>query len=335
MILVTGGTGFLGSHLLFHLVSSGEKVRALKRKSGDLKNIRNVFEYYKEGSSALVDLIEWVDSDLLDYISIVDCMKDIKYVYHSAALVSFNNHDRKKMMDANVRGTANIVNAALINNIEKLCFVSSIAAFGKHEDNLIIDEQTPRSPSQKRSVYSLSKYKAELEVWRGIAEGLEAVIVNPSVILGYYSWNYGSSNIFPVINKGLKFYTSGSTGFVDVRDVVKIMISLMHSNISGERFCISSENLSYRDIINQVSGCLDKKEPLFYLYPFFLRCYALSLSIISTFTGNTPQVSIESARSAYKNSAYSNEKIRKLLNYEFIPVKQTIAELAAIFLRLQ
>ena len=192
MILVTGGTGFLGSHLLFHLVSSGEKVRALKRKSGDLKNIRNVFEYYKEGSSALVDLIEWVDSDLLDYISIVDCMKDIKYVYHSAALVSFNNHDRKKMMDANVRGTANIVNAALINNIEKLCFVSSIAAFGKHEDNLIIDEQTPRSPSQKRSVYSLSKYKAELEVWRGIAEGLEAVIVNPSVILGYYSWNYGS-----------------------------------------------------------------------------------------------------------------------------------------------
>jgi nucleoside-diphosphate-sugar epimerase len=239
------------------------------------------------------------------------------------------------MMDANVRGTANIVNAALINNIEKLCFVSSIAAFGKHEDNLIIDEQTPRSPSQKRSVYSLSKYKAELEVWRGIAEGLEAVIVNPSVILGYYSWNYGSSNIFPVINKGLKFYASGSTGFVDVRDVVKIMISLMHSNISGERFCISSENLSYRDIINQVSGCLDKKEPPFYLYPFFLRCYALSLSIISTFTGNTPQVSIESARSAYKNSAFSNEKIRKLLNYEFIPVKQTIAELAAIFLRLQ
>jgi len=333
MILVTGGTGFVGSHLLFHLVNMGEKVRVLKRKSSNLNNVYKVFDYYKPGASGLVSQIEWFESDLSDYSSLVDAMQDIQFVYHVAALVSFNTHDRLKMNITNVTGTSNIVNAAIHQNVRKLCYMSSVAAFAHPDGSDPVNEDNMRQPGDKYSAYSSSKYKAELEVWRGIAEGLDAVILNPSVIMGYYSWSNGSSNFFPLVNRGMNYYPSGSTGFVDVKDVVNIMIRLMHSNISGERFCINSENLSYRDLLILVSKSLCKKEPSRRLSPFFLKSFAHAQSLMALMTNLVPLVTIDTARSAFNNCMYSNKKIKNLLNYEFIPLSQTVKELGSLFLK--
>ena len=184
MIVVTGGTGLVGAHLLYDLCKKHEHVRALKRQNSDLKQVKKTFFYYSHDAENLFQKIEWVNADVTDYFSLEDAFKDAKQVYHVAAMVSFHEKDNRKMMEINVKGTANVVNAALHHKIEKLCYVSSIAALGRPDANELATEETPWKDSDKSTAYSISKYKAELEVWRGIEEGLNAVIVNPSVILG-------------------------------------------------------------------------------------------------------------------------------------------------------
>ena len=329
VVLVSGGTGLLGSHLLFKLAYEGNSIKAIKRSSSNLNYVLKVFNYYSNNAIELFKKIHWYELDILDADAVNDCMNDVKQVYHSAAIVSFNPEDKEGMIRNNVLGTANMVNAAIENNIEKFCHVSSIAALGKTDE--IVSEETFRKPGSENSGYSISKYRSELEVWRGITEGLNAVIVNPSIILGPGNWPNGSASIFYKMWKGLKFYTKGSGGYVDVMDVVKIMMLLMKSDIKNERFIVSSENLKYREVFNKIADNLEVKKPSFYVNKVMLS-FAWKLEfLLSKILNKSPLVTKEIVESAQSISKYSNKKIANALDYEFISINESIKRISKLF----
>jgi nucleoside-diphosphate-sugar epimerase len=232
----------------------------------------------------------------------------------------------------NARGTANLVNACLDNNIRKLCHVSSIAAIGRAENEDVIDEKVVWKASRRNSNYAISKYAAEREVWRGIEEGLEAVIVNPSIILGPGEINSGSTRLIRTVDKGLKYYTSGVNGFVDVRDVVRIMEKLMESEISAERFIVSAENLSYKELFAIIAAGLNKPEPRYQAGKWMGEVVWRFEYLKSKLTGKKPLVTSETARTASNHYRYTSEKVRTRLDYNFIPVKQSIHDACSFHL---
>jgi dihydroflavonol-4-reductase len=333
MILVTGGTGLIGSHLLYELVRQNKKVKALKRSTSKIENVYKIFSYYSENPEKLFSEIEWVEGDVMDKMSLQDVFPGISKVYHCAAMVSFNPGERKKMLEVNIEGTANIVNACLKSGIEKLCFVSSTAALGVMSGSEFVNETALWKPAMSYSLYSVSKFRSEMEVWRGIEEGLNAVIVNPSIMLGPGDLNRSSGRIFKAIWNGLKFYTLGVTGFVDVRDVVKSMIKLMESDISGERYIISSENLSYKEIFEMIAKAFNRKPPNIHAVPF-LTGLAWRLDWLRSKILNTqPLINRETVRYGHKKTFFSNQKIRNAIGIEFRPVVDTIQETAEFFLK--
>jgi len=331
MILVTGGTGMLGAHLLLELAGRGEKIRAIIRDKNKLANVNKIFSFYGAIPDELQSNIEWVDADLLDIESLNESFKGINKVYHAAAMVSFNPRDKYQMIYNNVKGTANIVNASVKSGIEKLCHVSSVAALGHAELNTFADEETFRNPKEKYSGYSISKFRSELEVWRGITEGLNAVIVNPSVILGPGDWHSGSPSIFWNISKGLKFYTRGITGYVDVLDVARGMIELMESDVINERFIISAENLSFQELFNHVADAIGTKRPSFYANPFLLELAWRFEALKSRLTGKTPLITKDTIRSAKNTCLYSSKKIEEKLDFKYTPIRKSILRIAENF----
>jgi dihydroflavonol-4-reductase len=330
MILVTGGTGLLGSHLLFNLISSGKKVRALKRNSSDTGMVQKIFSYYTASPESLAANIEWVDGDLLDFASIEDALEGISEVYHAGAMVSFYAADHKKMLKVNIEGTANLVNLSLEKKIDKFCFVSSVSTLGRADHNGLTDEETFWVPTGKNSVYAISKYGAEREVWRGMEEGLNAVVVNPSVILGPGFWN-DNSGLFRLVWEGLKFYTKGINGYVDVNDVVKAMILLMEKSLFNDRFIISSDNISYQQLFILMAKYLDKPAPTINVPPMLSHIAWRVEAARCLLTGLKPEVTKEMATTATQQYTFSNEKIRKTLSFEFLPVEESIRQTCEIF----
>ncbi|MFM7021599.1 MAG: NAD-dependent epimerase/dehydratase family protein [Flavobacteriales bacterium] len=328
MNFITGGIGIVGSRLIYDLLLSGEKVRALKRKESNLDTFHKIIRFYS-GDQHILDNLEWMEGDINDILSLEEGMKDCSYVYHCAAAVSFFKNDKDRMFKINVEGTRNVVNTALKCNIKKLCYVSSTAALGGSEVNGLITEEALWQDEKGRSNYAISKKLAELEVWRGIEEGLNAVIVNPSVILG--PGDKSSSTLFTKVNKGLRFYTHGVNGYVDVRDVSNIMIKLMHSDISGERFLAISENISFRELFDSIAEHLHKQAPTIeakrWMAEIIWRLEALRSALF-----NTPAfVTKETSASAFSSSRYSNEKARARLNHKFIPVFTSIKEISRFY----
>ena len=248
MILVTGGTGLVGAHLLYRLMADGENLIALYRSEKSRQITKEIFGTYPKPE--LFDQLNWVEGDILDIEFLNSCIKDVEEVYHCAAVVSFNPSDEDALMKVNIEGTANVVNACLSQNVRKLCYVSSIGAFGRAKRNEMVNENTHWENDLKPSNYSVSKYHAEMEVWRGIEEGLNAVIVNPSTVLGSGNWHRGSSAIFTKVWNGLPFYTEGINGYVDVLDVVEIMISLMKSDINKETVSCSGRESTLSKIFD-------------------------------------------------------------------------------------
>ena len=329
MVLVSGGTGLVGSHLLYKLVSEGKKIKAIKRSSSNLNNVLKVFNYYCDNAKELFKKIQWYELDILDADGVNDCMDGVKQIYHSAAIVSFNPKNKEEMIRNNVLGTANMVNAALYNKIEKFCHVSSIAALGSSDN--IVSEETFRKPGSEYSGYSISKYRSELEVWRGITEGLNAVIVNPSIILGAGNWQSGSASMFYKVWKGLKFYTKGSGGYVDVLDVVKIMMLLMKSDIKNERFIISAENLEYREVFNKIADNLEVKKPSVFVNKLMLSLAWRFEFILSKMINRNPLITKEIAASAQSISSYSNKKVVDVLDYKFLSIDESIKRTSKLF----
>jgi len=331
MILVTGGTGLVGSHLLYELVKENQPVRALIRNLSRIEGVKRVFSYYTSNAQELIEKIEWVVGDVLDLTALYEAFNDVTEVYHCAAIVSFEGKNENEIIRINTEGTANIVNLSVEAGIKKLCHVSSIASLGDALNGELVDENSKWIASKNRSAYSVSKFKSEMEVWRGIQEGLNAVIVNPSVILGPGFWNTGSGSLFATAAKGMKYYTLGGTGFVDVRDVAKLMVELMNSNITNERFVLNSENIIYKDFFQMISDETGVKRPK---KPATRRLLKLALildCVASTLKLKKREITKDIVRSSLSVSKYSSNKIKETLNYNFIPVDKTIQELSVLY----
>jgi dihydroflavonol-4-reductase len=332
MILVTGATGLVGSHLTFELLRSGRKVRALKRPSSDPGMLKKVFGLYSDQPEDLLSQLEWAEGDILDVFSLEEAMEGVDMVYHCAALVSFLPEDKKKLVRINTEGTTNVVNAALEKKVRKICHVSSIAALGRPEKQAeLIDENLVWKTSKNNSIYAVSKYGAEREVWRGTAEGLDAVIVNPSIILGVAGPGQGSSRIFNTVWEGLKFYPPGKNGFVDVRDVVRAMILLMDSDIRNERYVLNVDNISYKRLFELIAAEMGKPAPGIKVNPFLSGLAWRLEKARSMVTGVKPLITRETAHTAVQHYEYSNEKIKKELGFVFTPIEETISHFCRIF----
>lgn len=332
MILVTGATGLVGGHLLWHLVQQNENVVAIKRASSRLEPLRTIFSFYTHEPDVFLQKIEWRIADVLDEQSLVLALKDIEVIYHCAAVVSLSNGS-EAMIDTNVRGTSNIVNGALNAGVKKLCFVSSIAACGHATKGQLIDESTEWTDNEKRSPYSRSKFYSEQEVWKGIGRGLNAVIVNPGVILGVSGTDTGSSKLFAQVRKGLMFYTNGGSGYVDVQDVVRAMIWLTNSEIHSERFILVSENCSNKDILSWMADGFGKQRPFIGIGRKALGAVGLLSELLAVVFRFTPLIDRQMAQSATNRSFYSSRKIIELTGFLFTPVSKCIADVCGFLSR--
>jgi len=321
MVFVTGGTGFIGTHLLRALLQRGEKIRALKRTQSKI--------FLEEEFSKQ---IEWIEGDVLDIGSLEDGVENCEEVYHCAAFVRFLPQDRDQLMKVNIEGTANVVNACLEKNVSKLVHVSSVAAIGRSRGEEVVNENSEWEDSKLHSQYAISKFLAEREVWRGIAEGLNAVIANPSLIIGSGNWNDGSPSMFKRVNKGLMVYTEGGTGIVTAEDVVNLMIHLMKSDIANERFIISAEEWSFKDLFFYIADQLNAKRPSVKAGPMLINLMWRLEEVASILTKRKPIISKEMARIATRWSRFNNDKIVKATNYKFASVKTCIEQTAKKFL---
>lgn len=325
MILVTGATGLVGSHLILQLLEQDQNVRALYRTEDNKGKTKQVFDYYKK--SDLFSKIDWTQGDINDVPSLDEVFVGIEYVYHCAALVSFDPNDEEKLRKVNIEGTANIVNFCLDFNIKKLCYVSSIAALGDLlEGETIVTESTEWNPEVQHSDYAISKYGAEMEVWRGQQEGLDVIVVNPGVILGPIFWTEGSGEIYQKVRNGLPFYTKGVTGFVVVTDVIDVMIRLMESEIKNEKFTLVAENISYKDLVFKIADCLKVSRPKIYANKF-MTSLGWRIDLFLSLFGKKRDLSKSMSNSLHSIDVYSNEKVIREISFKFNRIDDYIKEI--------
>ncbi|MFD2582773.1 NAD-dependent epimerase/dehydratase family protein [Pedobacter vanadiisoli] len=315
MILVTGGTGFLGSELIKQLTDKGLAVRALRRENSKIPVlIQNI------------SLIEWFVADINEPAALEDAFGGITKVYHCAAFVSFNPKDKKQLFHVNIEGTSNIVNLCIENNC-RLLHVSSVAALGNAKKGQKINEKDFWEYDANAHAYGLSKYEGEMEVWRGITEGLEAIIVNPSVIIGKNAGFEGSGAIFKLVKGGFPFYTDGASGFVDVEDVARVMILLMDASVSGERYIISADDYHYKTLFSEIAQGFGVKAPAKEAKPWMLGIAWRALKFVSVFTGKEPSITKDAAKSSVTLSYYNNDKVKSETGIVFKPVAESIKEI--------
>ena len=335
MIFITGGTGLVGSHLLLSLLQQGERVRAVKRKSSHITGVRETFSWYSENADHLFSQIEWVEGDLADLEDVERMLEGVDTVYHCAAMVAFDRKSQNQIISNNVHITANLVDAALQKGIKKFCHVSSVSALGKAPDNEPVTEETSWVPSGKLTAYSRSKFFSEMEVWRGVEEGLNAVVVNPSIIVGPGNWKSGSPAFFRFISRGMKFYTKGGTGFVDVRDVAEAMVFLMKDENFGkalnQRFILNAANLSYRKFFSAVATVLEVPAPSIPVSRAMLSLAAAGSWIISIMTGKPAQINSQTLASASSVSSFDGTRISSKLGFTYRPVQEAIEHTGRIF----
>jgi dihydroflavonol-4-reductase len=335
MILVTGASGLLGTHLLLSLVKKGYQVKALATNESSKLKALKIFKAYDTADEVLFEKVIWSYGSINDGEFLYELLEDVDYVYHCAAIVSFSPREIESMNHINIIGTETLVNMSLLRNVKKFCHVSSVAALGKNIDGSLVTEETHFVNSPQNSNYGISKYNAEREVWRASEEGLEVIIVNPSVILGPAEWNSGSSNMFSSSFKGLKYFSDGVTGFVDVRDVANIMMQLMESNIHHERFIICAENLPYSTVFNQMHDCFGRKRPHIKASKFLAAIVWRLEKFKSILFGGNPLITKETVDAAFQRVNFSNEKVKKTLNYKFSPIHESIETICKIFLSQQ
>ncbi len=314
MILIPGASGLVGLHLLQSISHSGNKIIAL---------------YHSQIPPLLENTVEqniiWKQCDITDMTALESCFEKITHVYHCAAMVSYDPRLKEEMMNVNVNGTQNVVNLCLDKNIEKLVFISSIATLSQAEDGLLITEKSPWDESEKHSAYSLSKYYAEMEVWRGAAEGLTVAIVNPGIILGEGNHTKSSTNLFQLIYNEFPYYTNGVTAWVDVKDVVKAAILLMKSTIQQERFIVSAGNFSYKEIFTWMANAMGKKPPHKAASKFWSEVVWRISYLKSKLSGKVATLTKETARTAHKIQKFDNQKFLKAMpDFEYSNIQETI-----------
>lgn len=310
-IMVTGGTGLVGSHLISALVAAGRNVKAIYRTQVP------VFP----GS----EKVEWLQADILDVLDLERVMPQVDYVYHCAAVVSFSPGKRDLLNLTNIQGTANIVNASLEAGIKKLLFVSSVAALGRIRKDKLVNEGMNWSKETSNSEYGKTKYLAEMEVWRGAAEGLPAVVVNPTIILGESDWTKGSTEIFRTIYNEFPWYTEGVSGFVDVKDVVKAMVMLMESDVTGQRFILNADNVSYKALFDEIARCFGKRAPYKKVTPTMASLVWRYEALKGRLTGIDPLLTRETAATAQAKVYFDNSRLKTVFpSFDYTPIPQTV-----------
>ncbi len=325
MNLITGGTGIVGSRLAFDLISKGYAVRCTKRSDSDLGFTRDVFKFYNsQKGEELFNRIDWVNADLLDVYQLENALQGVRTVYHTAALVSYLKKDRSALLETNVKGTANVINACLDSEVNSFCYLSSVAALGLPHESGYTDEKSKWNRKGVGSNYALSKYLAEQEVWRGYGEGLNVIVVNPSIVLGPAKPGQSSGSLMHLLKEGIPYYPEGKTGFVDVRDVSKICLELEEKKIYGERFVLNAENLSYFDLLQLAAEIYNNPKPKFRVGRLPLEIARIFEAMKSVFRKKPPGITSETLNSALQSKLFSNEKIKSQLDLEFNSVKDAL-----------
>ena len=320
--LVTGGAGLLGVSLIRELLKRNEPILAIYRT-----------KIPEQLTMQEQDQVTWVKGDLLDVVFLLEVIQECDKVYHCAGLVSFSPTKVKELFKINVTGTANVVNACLEAGIQKLVHVSSVASLGRKRDGQVVSENVKWDDNANPSVYGKTKYLGELEVWRGIAEGLDAVIVNPVIILGKGDWHTGSGATFKNAYNEFPWYTDGSSGFVDGEDVARAMVLLMDSSITAERYILSAENWTYRDLFTAMAKGFGKKAPSRRVTPWLAALVWRLEAIKGWVTGQDPLLTKETAETAQQSVRFDNAKILKALpGFSFKPLQQTIDESCSYYL---
>jgi nucleoside-diphosphate-sugar epimerase len=323
MILLTGGTGFIGAYLLKQLIQKNYNVTAIHRQ--------NNFPDFIDPS--IIQKVNWIPGDVLDPLVLESAMENADTVIHSAAKVSFHKKDHASMLKINHEGTANVVNAAIEKNIRRFVHISSVAAIGRTSDGSAVNEHKKWEANKASTTYAISKYLGEMEVWRGIGEGLNAVIVNPTTVLGYGDWNQSSAGIFKSAWNEMPWYTSGINGFVDVEDVARATILLMESNYNSERFIINGDNMPFREVYNQIAHGLGKRPP-YRRAGKWMASFAWRIAHIqSLISGRPALLTRESARVARSRTYFENKKILAALpGFAFTPLELTIKHACSQYL---
>lgn len=338
MIYVTGGTGMLGAHLLHRLTKEGYQVRALKRETSKLHQIQKIFSYYssEEEAKQLLAKIEWVDGELLDRDSIKDHLIGVDFIIHAAAMVSFSRKDQNAMIHNNVEGTANLIDLAKEAGINRFCHVSSTSALGNPPEGVPASEEHIWNNSRKRTAYGQSKFLSEMEVWRGMHEGMEVLIVNPGVIIGPGNWNSGSPQLFKTIWNGFMFYTDGGTGFVDVLDVIEVIVRAMGKSewesAKNERYVLVARNVKFREFFNLVADNLGKKRPTIPAGDWLLAIAWRLALVASWFSTFRPAITRDSVSGSNQMSHYDGSRITRIIPFQYTQVEESVARVAKIFL---
>ena len=322
MVFVTGGTGFWGAYIIKALVEKGYQVRALRRSASIPFFI----------PSSVIEQVEWVEGDVLDIPGLEESMEGADAVIHSAAKVSFVADEVAGMFQTNIEGTANMVNLAISKDIKRFIHVSSVAALGRTTDGDLIDENKQWEENKNNTQYAISKYRAEMEVWRAIGEGLEAAIVNPATIIGFGDWDHSSCTIFKSVYEEFPWYTNGINGFVDVEDVAKATVLLMESKIKGERFVLNGDNWSFRHLFDAIADEFDKKHPAREATPFLAGVAWRIEKLKSLFSHKPSLLTKESAKIALAYTRFDNQKIQQFLPaFTFTPLEQTISQACTLY----
>ena len=331
MILVTGATGLVGSHLLCTLLEQGKAVRAIFRDSNRIDLFNAMAQYYPEAHKRL-HKVDWVQADLLDLSSLSRACEGIRHIYHAAAYISFDPSEHSKLRKINIEGTANLINVALNNGVESLCHISSVATLGEPLNNAPISETTEWNPAKPGSAYAISKYGAEMEVWRGAQEGLKVSMVLPGVILGEGFWDSPSGSLIPRAAKGLPFYTGGGSGFVDVKDVVRAAILTSNTEkAQGQKYLLVGANITYKDFFTQLAAYLGNKAPKRQAPKWLLHVLAFLDGIRSKLSSKPRELSQDLVHSLYDQELYSSSKIEQELKFEFTPISETLERICTAF----
>ena len=320
MILVTGGTGFLGAYVIKNLVEKGHAVRAIRRAAR--------LPFFIDES--VWKKVDWVDGDVLDVVSLQDAMRGIDAVIHAAAIVSFAKEKRKKMYAVNIDGTTNVVNAALEAEVRRLLHVSSVAALGRTAKASTVTEEKKWEESGNNTHYAVTKQRAEMQAWRGFAEGLDGVIINPGTILGYGNWHESSCAIFKNAYQSFPWYTRGVNGFAGVEDVAEAAVQLLLSGISEKRFIVNAENRSFQSLFTAMAEGFGKKAPHRYANRTMSEVAWRMETLKAVFTGDKPLLSKETARVAHSQTSFSNTALLNALpGFSFTPLDDVIKKACA------
>lgn len=331
MILLTGATGFLGSHVCATLLEKGYPVRTCKRKSSSLQEFDQILAWRLGADwKTKFQEPEWVDADVLDYDTLLEATQGVEAVFHVAAIVSFWSKRRDELYEINVQGTANVVNACLESEVPWLIHTSSIAAIGRDEKKPDVSEDNDWVNTPNNSQYAISKHLAELEVWRGREEGLKASMVNPGVILGEGDWTKGSCRLLKKIADGLAYYPESRNGYVDVLDVAEALVALYHKKIDGERFILVGENLSAKELIDMGAETFGHKKASIKISPWILRFGAGISTLVSLLSGKEPLITKETANTASHSYNYSTKKSQNTLGIDYHPIQSIFSRIKSI-----